>query len=103
MLKTLSYSYGTCSVDRFSPQREDITSATPMVNVILSFEEGLKLNLFLQNRLIDISKFKKNNKEGRREAINLTIHLEANQVLVNPGKLNDPQRPTRAPRTKRKP
>ena len=37
------FSHGSCAFERTSPSREDLSPETPKLNVIISFDEALKL------------------------------------------------------------
>jgi hypothetical protein len=80
-------SYGSCSFERVNPSREDLSSATPKLNLFVSFEEALKLNLAIQERLRAINKLKRNSKKGKRAALNLVVDLNVNNIAVMPGQL----------------
>ena len=78
-------SYGTCVVDHFSPPvREGWPKA---INVVLSFEEAMKLNLALQARLLDMNRLNRSTKEGKRAAVNLCLYVGVNRITVNADKI----------------
>lgn len=81
------YTFGTCAIGRVSPAREKLTASTKVLNLNLSFEEALKLNLAIDECCRKLNSYKKSTKEGKRAALNLTIHLELSRVAVNEGKL----------------
>jgi len=56
-------SYGGCRVNHFSPAAGE--GWPKAINIILGFEEALKLQLALQVRLMDISRLNRSTK-GRR-------------------------------------
>jgi hypothetical protein len=70
-----------------NPAREDLSPNTPKLNLFISFEEALKLNLALQERLRAINKLKQSTTEGKRAAVNLVVDLKVNNIAVMPGKL----------------
>jgi len=43
--KTREFTFGTCAFDGTSPKREALGATTKILNVMLTFEEALKLNL----------------------------------------------------------
>jgi hypothetical protein len=78
-------SYGGCTVDHFSPQKnEDWPSA---INVVLGFEEAMKLHLALQDRLLAMNRMNRSTREGKAAAVNLCIHTDISSITVNAGKL----------------
>lgn len=58
-----------------------------MLNVTLSFEDALKLNLAIDECVRKLNSYKRSTTEGRRTALNLAIHLNKNRVTVNEGRL----------------
>ena len=81
-------SYGSCSFERVNPSREDLSPATAKLNIVISFEDALKLNLGIDERLRAINKLKRNSIEGKRAALNLVVDLNVNNIAVMPGKLS---------------
>ncbi len=79
-------SFGGCSIDHFSPPRGD--SWPTSINIVLSFEETLKLQLALQARLMAINSLKRSTKEGRAAAVDLCVHTKANRLAVVADKLS---------------
>lgn len=64
-------SYGTIRIDHFSPETEAPEKA---LNIILSFEEALKLHLGLLQILGDINQLDHRTKAGRNAAVNLCVY-----------------------------
>ena len=77
-------SYGTIKVDNFSPARAD--GWPEAINVALSFEEALKLNLGLQQALLDINRLNRSTLAGRKSAVNLCI-FTGGQITINRGRI----------------
>jgi hypothetical protein len=77
-------SYGTVKVDNFSPSRAD--GWPEAINVTLSFEETLKLNLGLQQALLDMNRLNRSTTAGRKSAVNLCI-FTGGQITINRGRL----------------
>jgi hypothetical protein len=80
-------SYGSCSFDRTHPAREDLSPNTAKLNLIISFEEALKLNLAIEERLRAMNKLKRNSIAGRRAALNLVVDLNVKNIAVMPSQL----------------
>ena len=77
-------SYGGCSVDHFSPPAGPAWPKA--INIILSFEDALKLQLALQGALLDINSMKRSTREGKVAAANVCLYTRANRITVNPAK-----------------
>ena len=82
-----SYTFGTCSYERTSPARSALSPDTKVVNIIVPFEEALKLNLAVDECVRKLNSYKMSTTEGKRAALNLTIYLDMNRIAVNEGKM----------------
>lgn len=80
-------SFGSCAFNRITPPREEIKPDTKKLNVIISFEEVLKLQLAIQAWLLKSNKLKRNSMEGKLSAMNLVLDYESKNVSVMPEKL----------------
>jgi hypothetical protein len=77
-------SFGTVTVDNFSPKKTD---AWPnAINVTLSFEEALKLQLGLQHALLELNKLNRATTAGRRTGVNLCVWTEG-KITINRGQV----------------
>ena len=77
-------SYGGCTVDHFSPAAQ--AGWPKAINIVLSFEEAMKLQLSLQHRLLDINALNRSTREGKAAGVNLCIYAGQNRITVNPDK-----------------
>lgn len=84
-LKT--FSFGGCDFSKTSPHRDALSPQTAVLNVTLSFENALKLNLAIDECVRKLNSYKRSTTQGRRTALNLAIHLQKNRVTVNQSKL----------------
>jgi len=76
-------SYGSIEVNRFSPPKAD--GWPKAINIVLGFEEALKLQLALQHRLLDINRLNRATRAGKAAGVNLCLYTEALHLTVNPG------------------
>ena len=76
--------FGTCSFAKTSPAQ--LTSETKIVNVILSFEEALKLNLAIDECVRTLGRYNRATKTGKSAALNVAIHLDQRRISVHEGK-----------------
>lgn len=84
-LKT--FSFGACEIAGFSPKRGAWSTETKVINIKISFEEALKLNLALDECVRKLNKYKMSTTEGKRAAVNLALHLDLSRVAVAEGKI----------------
>jgi len=85
--RTKTFSYGGAEFDKCSPDRTKLTESTKVLNLTLSFEEALKLNIAVDECVRKLNSYNRSTKGGKREALNLAIHLHAGRVVVTKGKL----------------
>lgn len=85
-IKTKS-TFGTVRIDHFSPP---LPEGTPKgINVVLSFEEALKLHIGLMQILGKLNGYNRNTKDGKASAVNLCIFTDANRITINEDKVKD--------------
>ena len=74
-------SYGSCTIGQFSPAP---TGSWPLaINIVLSFEEAMKLNLAIQARLLNINRLNRSTKAGKAAAVNLCAYRDTRRITVN--------------------
>jgi hypothetical protein len=83
--KQKQFSFGTCSIDHFSPPQ--IAPETRAVNIVVPFEDALKLNLAISEGVRALNKNNRSTREGRDAALVLTVYLDIKRMTVNQGKV----------------
>ncbi len=87
----LKQTYGYGSIEHFSPKPNSTRwpNAPQAINIVLGFEEALKLHLAIGERLSAINKMNRTTKEGKRAAVNLCAYIQlGGTVTVTAGKLS---------------
>jgi hypothetical protein len=79
--------FGTISVDHFSPKLGD--GLPTAVNIHLSFEEALKLNLGLTQILGHLNGYNRSTKAGRRTGVNLCLFPRVGHITINEGRVRE--------------
>jgi len=79
--------FGTCAYECTKPPRTALTNATKIINVHLSFEDALKLNLAIDECVRRLNRYNKAKKAGKRVALNVAIHLDQSRISIHEGKL----------------
>jgi len=82
-----TFSFGGGSFCNTSPKRVALTPETKILNVMMTFEEALKLNLAIDECIRKLNSYKRSTKSGKSAGLNLAIHLEAGRVTVNEERL----------------
>ena len=80
-IKKKTYTFGTCSFARISP--DQITPTTKVINVVLPFEDALKLNIGVLECVRKLNSYNRATKAGRDAALVLTISLGQKRIAVN--------------------
>lgn len=90
MPKTLplkTFSFGGCDFARTSPPLTEICPETAMLNLSISFEEALKLNLAIEECIRKLNSYKRNTTDGKRTGLNIAVHLSKGRITVNETRL----------------
>jgi len=86
-LKAKAYTFGTCSFAKMSPPRSQLSSETKGVNVFLTFDEALKLNIAIDECVRRLNSYNRATTGGKSVALVLTMFLGKNRITVNQGGL----------------
>ena len=81
------FTFGTCVYASTSPEQGTLSNQTKILNIVVQFEESLKLNLAIDECIRKLNKYKRSKKSGKRAALNLSINLSDSRISVNEGKL----------------
>lgn len=92
-------SYGTIRIDHFSPEKEAPQNA---LNIVLSFEEALKLHLGLLQILGKINQLDRRFEEGNLAAVDLCVYptritINDAKIRKSPAKKAGPEAPSPSP------
>ena len=79
--------FGTCAYGKTSPDQATLSSETKILNMFLSFEDALKMNLAIDECIRRLNKYSKSTAEGKRAALNLCIHFDQKRIRVHEGKI----------------
>lgn len=82
-----TFSFGGCHFDGTSPKLSALSPKTSMLNVYMSFEDALKLNLAVQECVRKLNTYNRSTAEGKRTGLNIAVHLQAGRITVNEAKL----------------
>lgn len=78
-------SFGACSFAKTSPI--ELTADTRCINVVVSFEEALKLGLAVDECVRQLGRYNRSKTEGKRTALMLVIHLDKKRIRVLEGRV----------------
>ncbi len=80
-----TYTFGTCRYAKIQPKRTTLSTKTKVLNIHLTFEEALKLNVAVDECIRKLNSYKRSTVAGKKASLNLTIHLQLKRVAVNQG------------------
>jgi hypothetical protein len=86
-MKEKQHTFGTCAFERVHPERQTLSPETRVLNVILPFEEALKLNLALDEAVHRLNRYNRATRAGKASGVNVTVHLYSRRIAVNEGKV----------------
>jgi hypothetical protein len=75
-------SFGSCKIARLSPGINKIWLNIRTLNLLINFEEALKLNLAIDECVRKMNTYKRCSTEGRRAALKLAIHFDTERIAV---------------------
>jgi hypothetical protein len=83
--------FGGCDIDHLRPKADAGLPAA--LNVVVSFEDALKLHLALGQALAKLNGYNRSTSAGRRSAVNLCIHAGKRKqgITVNEGTIRTPE------------
>ena len=78
---------GTCEVAHVSPQDLPTDGPGSVVNLVLGFEEALKLNLALDEAVRRVNRYNRGPRVGKLAGVQLIVYLGKKRINVKEGKL----------------
>jgi hypothetical protein len=82
-----TFSFGSCDVARIGPPIEDLDGDNRAINIALTFEDALKLNLAIDECVRQLNRYKRSTTAGKRTGLNLCLYLDRKRISVNVAKL----------------
>jgi hypothetical protein len=82
-----TFTFGTCSFAKSSPNVETIGAHHRALNVFLSFEEALKLNVAVDEAIRRLNSYNRSTRAGKSAALNITLYLDKKRITINEGRL----------------
>ena len=77
--------FGGCDLDHIRPLPPQ--GFPPALNIVLSFEDALRLHLSLGQVLAKLNGYNRSTKEGKRSAVNICVYPGKRRITMNEGKL----------------
>jgi len=75
--------FATCAYSHTTPARENLTPRTRILNVVVGYEEALKLQMGVQSALLQMSRYNFATRKGKRAAVLLAVHLDQNRLSLH--------------------
>jgi hypothetical protein len=77
--------FGGCDIDHIRPAPSPATP--PALNIVIGFEDALKLHLSLGQALARLNSYKRSTSAGKRTAVNLCVFPGKGRITVNEGRV----------------
>jgi hypothetical protein len=84
---TKKFSFGGCRFAKTSPELDALSSTTSILNLTLSFEDALKLNLAIDECIRKLNGYNRSKMAGKMSALNIAVHLQKSRITVNEGRI----------------
>ena len=81
--------FGRADVAQIRPAQGD--DAPTAMNIIISFEEALKLHLSLGQALAKLNGYNRSTTKGKQSAVNLCLYPHKRRITVNEAQLSKPK------------
>lgn len=78
-----TFSFGGCNIAGTSPELSGLSPQTKMLNVFMSFEDALKLNLAIDECVRRLNSYKRSTTAGKRTGLNIAVHLQQGRITAN--------------------
>jgi hypothetical protein len=75
-------SFGICNFVSTSPVVADLKPDTQILNVNISFEEALKLNLAIDECVRKLNSYKRSTSAGKRSGLTVALHLSRGVITI---------------------
>jgi hypothetical protein len=82
-MPTKKFSFGGCDFSETSPSLLTLSPETPMLNLHITFENALKLNVAIEECIRRLNSYKRNTVNGKRSGLNTAVHLKKSRITVN--------------------
>ncbi|MFO0788779.1 MAG: hypothetical protein U0805_04930 [Pirellulales bacterium] len=81
--------FGTCYANQIRPAPNE--AVPKAMNIIVSFEEALKLHLAIGQALAKLNGYNRATTSGKRSAMNICLYPHDNYITVNEARLTKPK------------
>jgi hypothetical protein len=81
------FTFGTRGFSKTSPSRTSLSAETRVLNIIVSFDDALKLSIAIDECVRKLNSYNRSFRAGRNAALNFTLHLDKGRITINEGKL----------------
>ncbi len=75
-------SFGSCEYVRASPAADKFVGSGKAVNIQLTFEDALKLNLAIQEAVRKLNSYNRSTQDGKRQGMNLCVYFDKPRLTV---------------------
>jgi hypothetical protein len=84
---TKKFSFGGCDFVETSPDLSTLSPDTPMLNLHITFDDALKLNVAVQECVRKLNSYKRSTVAGKQAGLNIAVHLKKGRITVNEARI----------------
>ncbi len=78
-----TFSFGSCEFVKTSPPKAKLSPDIKKLNIVIPFEEALKINIALDECIRKLNRYKRSTTKGKAAAVNLVVHFDVGRISVN--------------------
>jgi hypothetical protein len=83
----LKQSFGASTYSKTSPPLGRVSPATKILNIVVPFEEALKLGLAIDQCVRRLNSYNRSTRAGKRSALTVAVHFNSQRITVHEGRL----------------
>ncbi len=80
--KIKTASFGACSFRKTSPPLAKLSPQTRVLNVLIPFEDALKLNVAIDECVRKLNSYNRSFRTGKNAGLCLAVHLDKGRVTI---------------------
>jgi hypothetical protein len=86
-IREKTWTFGGCDYERTIPRREELSSSTAILEIVLPFEEALKFSLAVDECVRRLNRYNRATEAGKTSALKVAIRFKRGRVTVHEARL----------------
>jgi len=81
-VKLKTDSHGSCEYVRTSPPADTFVESGKVVNIQLTFEEALKLNIAINEAVRQLNRYNRSTQAAKRRGLNIGLYFNKSRITI---------------------